>query len=174
MKDGLDRVGNTDDSQSVMVSEMLRRQLRVALLAAVTALAAACQSTVPVPSSAPATSAPVTWGEMVPAPAADILANRPVVTSGPSSVTFLPISPTGAQIGIVYGYNMPHCGINSPIDVDGSFWDAVDEPSDSVEFDGQQGTFRLDTNDRATFVATNGKELRLARHSGAKEFRLCS
>jgi hypothetical protein len=109
----------------------------------------------------------------VPKAAPEVIAAQSVVARGPNSVTLLPISPTGAVVGTDYGYDMPHCGINSPIDVDGSFWDAVGVPPDSVDFDGQPGTFRLVSPTEATFTASDGKILQLVRHSGAKEFRFC-
>jgi hypothetical protein len=99
---------------------------------------------------------------------------QPVVTHGPNSITLRPISPRGAAIGIDYAYDMPHCGIASPIDVDGSFWEAVGFSPTSVEFDGQTGTFRLTSPTEAVFTAGNGSVLRLVRHAGANEFLLCS
>jgi hypothetical protein len=102
------------------------------------------------------------------------IAAQPVVARGPDSITLLPISPTGAVVGIDYAYDMPHCGINSPIDVDGSFWDAVGVPPDSIDFDGRAGTFRLVSPMEATFTATDGQILHLVRRPGAKEFRLCA
>jgi hypothetical protein len=110
----------------------------------------------------------------VPEAAPEVIAAQAVVARGPNSITLLPISPTGAVVGTDYAYDMPHCGINSPIDVDGSFWDAVGVPPDSVDYDGRPGTFRLKTTTEATFTAVDGKILHLARHAGAKEFRLCS
>lgn len=114
------------------------------------------------------------WGDRVATTAPAAVANQPVVGRGPSSITLMPISPRGAVIGVEYGYDMPHCGILSPIDVDGSFWDAVGEPADPVAFDGQQGAFRLSTTDTAVFTRADGLALDLTRHSGPKEFQLCS
>lgn len=62
---------------------------------------------------------------------------------------------------------------SSPIDVDGSFWNAVGVPPDSVDFDGRPGTFRLISPAEATFTVSDGKILHLVRHSGAKAFRGC-
>ena len=98
---------------------------------------------------------------------------QPVVARGADSITLLPISPTGAVVGADYAYDMPHCGINSPIDVDGSFWDAVGVAPTSVDFDGSPGTFRLVSLTEATFTASDGRILHLMRHAGAKEFRPC-
>ena len=140
---------------------------RRALFWAVIALAiSACAS--PVPSASP-----VAWTDRVPEAAPEVIAAQPVIARGPNSVTLLPISPTGAVVGTDYAYDMPHCGINSPIDVDGSFWDAVGVPPTSVDFDGHPGTFRLTSATDATFTTSDGRVLRLVRRVGAKEFPGC-
>jgi hypothetical protein len=120
------------------------------------------------------THAPGAWGSRVATPAPAVAAAQPVVARRLGFVTLLPISPKGATLGVTYGYEMPHCGVLSPIDVDASFWDAVAVPDTSVDFDGQPGSFRLDSEDRATFTATDGERLQLTRHAGAKEFPLCA
>ena len=119
------------------------------------------------------TPAPVEWGASVPEAAPEAIAAQPVRARGPNSITLLPISPTGASVGVDYGYAMPHCGIRSPIDVDGSFWDSVDAPATSVDFDGRPGSFRLTSPTEATFTASDGTLLRLVRHLGPKEFGFC-
>ena len=116
----------------------------------------------------------VVWGDHVPDPPPEAIANQPIVARGANSITLQPISPRGATVGIAYAYDTPHCGINSPIDVDGSFWDAVGIAADSVDFDGARGTFRLVTDAEAVFTRSDGRLLHLVRHQGAKEFRLCS
>jgi hypothetical protein len=146
----------------------MKDEMRAALLAVVLVLAAACSS-LPAP-----TPAPTIWGGNVPEAAPEAVAAQPVVARGANSITLLPISPTGAAVATDYAYDMPPCGINSPIDVDGSFWDAVGVPPDSVDFDGRVGTFRLVSPSEATFTAAGGKILHLVRHAGAKEFRLCA
>jgi hypothetical protein len=120
------------------------------------------------------TPAPVVWGIDVPTPGPEAIDSQPVVSRREGRVTVLPISPTGAVVGIAYRYEMPHCGISSPIDVDGSFWDPVNVPADPVQFDGSPGTFRLDTRTTATFTDTNGAILKLVRHVGPKEFGGCA
>jgi len=129
-------------------------------------LIAACQATNETP-------APVVWSDRVPTAGPSAIAAQPVVARSPGSVTILPISPTGAAIGVPYGYEMPHCGIQSPIDVDGSFWDPVDPPSDRVAFDGVDGSFELVTAREATFRASSGGVLHLTRHVGARSFGPC-
>lgn len=124
--------------------------------------------------SSAATPAPSAWGDRVPEPAPSALAARTVVSRGPDSITLLPISPSGASIGINYRYEMPHCGIRDLIDIDGSFWDALDIDPSSVAFDGRSGHFRLTSPTSATFTSDGGEALNLARHDGAKQFGLCS
>ena len=114
------------------------------------------------------------WGDRVPEPAPDAVAAQPVVTTGPGTVTILPISPVGATVGNNYGYTLGHCGVDSPIDVDGSFWDPVVEPSGSAFFNATSGLFRLATHSDAVFTASDGELLALTRHVGAKEFPLCA
>ncbi|MBA2382376.1 MAG: hypothetical protein H0V73_09730 [Chloroflexi bacterium] len=138
----------------------------MALSLAAAVLAAAC-ALVPNPSAVP-------WGATVPQAAPEVVAAQPVVARGDGTVTLFPVSPKGAVVGVGYGYDMPHCGINSPIDIDGSFWDAIGEPSTSVDFDGATGLFQLVSPSEARFLPPTGRALRLARHSGAKEFGICS
>jgi hypothetical protein len=144
-------------------------RVRLAVLVVCATIAAACATTVPVPT--PTTTA---WGPRVATAAPDAAAAQEVVARGTDTITLLPISPAGAAVGIAYAYNMPHCGIAGPIDVNGSFWDAVGVDPASVDFDGQPGFFRLSSPTAATFTTATGDLLRLVRHDGAKQFRLCS
>jgi len=111
-----------------------------------------------------------TWTDHVPSPPPEAYEVQAVDPNG--SGTF-PISPRGAVVGVAYRYDMPHCGIRSPIDVDGSYWDAVGEPEGSVRFDGRTGVFRLVSATEATFTSDDGQLLRLVRHDGAKSFPGC-
>jgi hypothetical protein len=118
---------------------------------------------------------PETWGDRVPTIAPDVEANRPVVTSWPDGVTLAPVSVRGALIGQPYGYDMPHCGLQSPIDIDGSFWDAPDVQGDPVAFDGQSGVFVLVDADHAMFTTRDGSlTVALVRHDGPKRFPYCA
>ncbi len=147
---------------------MRLRAIQALLAIFITASTAACSGpTYPTP-------APVVWGIDVPTPGPEAIDSQPVLSRREGRLTLLPISPTGAVVGAEYGYEMPHCGINSPIDVDGSFWDPVNLPDDPVQFDGSRGTFRLDTPTTATFTDDNGAVLQLVRHVGPKEFGGCA
>src|SRR5258706_15620328 len=77
------------------------------------------------------------WGDRVPTVRPEAEASRPIVASGSKGITLTPISPQGAAMGKPYGYDMPHCGLLSPIDVDGSFWDLAQPINDPVAFDAQ-------------------------------------
>lgn len=147
---------------------MRQRVIKAFLAVFVIATTTACSS------PAYSTPAPVVWGIDVPGPGPEAIAAQPVLSRGDGRLTLLPISPTGAVVGTTYGYEMPHCGISSPIDVDGSFWDPVDVPADPVQFDGSPGTFRLVTPTTATFTDTAGAVLHLVRHVGPKEFGFCA
>jgi len=121
-------------------------------------------------AASPAHSPPVaSWGVDVP----EATVANPVVGRSRDSITLLPVSPRGATVGVDYAYDMPHCGIHSPIDVDGSFWDAVGIDPGSADFDGTLGTFRLVTPHEATFTRRDGAVLQLVRHAGAKSFGFC-
>lgn len=152
-----------------MTFDAAARAMRLAVLAIlVSALCGACATTrYPTP-------APVVWTVNVPEADVEAIQAQPVISRSDGRITLLPISPTGAVIGTDYGYAMPHCGIGSPIDVDGSFWDAVILPPDPVQFDGVPGTFRLTARDVATFTDASGAVLHLARHQGPKEFGYCA
>jgi hypothetical protein len=115
----------------------------------------------------------VVWTDRVPTPAPEAVAAQTVIARTATSRTILPISPTGAEVGVGYAYDMPHCGLGSPIDIDGTFWDAADALPDPVSFDGLSGTFRLTTSTTATFTSVAGAVLHLVRHVGAKEFHHC-
>jgi hypothetical protein len=67
-----------------------------------------------------------------------------------------------------------HCGIGSPIDFDGSFWD----PSGWIDLDAaasnaSAGTLVLTSRDTAHFSTGTGFELDLVRHPGSKYFPGC-
>jgi hypothetical protein len=137
------------------------------VIAAVAVALAACTAT---PSLAPGT---VAWGDRVPTPNPSAVAAQPVLARTPTTITLLPVSPRGAALGVPYRYEMPHCGLLSPVDIDGSFWDAADPAHPTPHVDGTQGVFQLTTADLATYTADDGRSVELARHAGAKTFGFC-
>jgi len=75
----------------------------------------------------------------------------------------------------VVEFSLGHCGLSSPIDVDGSFWDPVG-PVDSNAPDAinsSQGTFSLIGPNDAQFRSRMGFVVNLRRHEGAKNFFGC-
>lgn len=115
------------------------------------------------------TQPPVSWNVDVPVP----IATNELVQQGGDGVTLFPASPTGAIVGVDYGYQMPPCGIRGLIDVDGSFWDAIDVEPSSHDYGVDNGTFRLISPIRATFTTPDRLVLHLERHRGSKTFGYC-
>jgi hypothetical protein len=132
-------------------------------------LVCACANSTPTVS--PPWASP--WGSSVPTADPVAIASQPIVAQADGSITLLPVSPRGATTGVRYAYTTPHCGILGAIDIDGSFWDAANVPSDDGDIGGQAGTFELETANVATFHATSGAVLELIRHQGPKQFQLC-
>jgi hypothetical protein len=84
-------------------------------------------------------------------------------------------SASGAGPG-PHPFTLGHCGVFSPIDFDGSFWDAVgrvDLGADAA-INSADGTLRLTSPTTAQFATPRGFRLDLVRHSGAKAFRGCA
>ena len=73
-------------------------------------------------------------------------------------------------------FALGHCGIGSPIDLDGSFWD----PAGRIDFQADEainaadGTLVLTSQDTAHFSTANGFEIDLVRHPGSKYFPGCA
>ena len=101
---------------------------------------------------------------------------------GPNGGTvFDPIS-APIDDAIAYRFELGHCGLNSPVDVDGSFWDAIDGTTNSgaaldLAADGEminatQGAIVV-IGDAMRFRTATGSVVRLERHLGEKEFPGC-
>jgi len=106
---------------------------------------------------------------------------RPMPANEEVRLPFGPSSPA-IEHGIPYIFNLGHCGLQSPVDVDGSYWD----PVDGVTPDGQPIDLGTDTeminatagvivviDDEARFRTASGSVIRFARHGGDKEFPAC-
>lgn len=84
--------------------------------------------------------------------------------------------------GVAYRFTLGHCGLHSPIDVDGSEWDEVDgwdrtgAPLD-LETDGEMinatGGIIVVIGDEMRFRTDGGSIVRFSRHDGPKEFPPC-
>jgi len=134
-------------------------------------------------ASAPApTPADITWPAWEPArqlPAAGV---RPDGRPGTEGGTILRAASAAIASGIPYRSGLEHCGLLSPIDVDGSFW----EPIDGVAADGRPIDLAVDSEminatsgvfvvigDEARFRTDSGSVIRLERAGIEKEFPGC-
>ena len=83
---------------------------------------------------------------------------------------------SGPAAAPVVQVSLGHCGLYSPIDFDGSFWDPVGPvDGDAPEaINSASGTIRLLGPVDAEFRAPSGFTLRLRRHQGAKTFQGCA
>ena len=96
-------------------------------------------------------------------------------------IVFGPVS-ARVEHGVAYRFSLGHCGLHSPVDVDGSFWDAVDGTTASgevldLENDGEMinttsGVIVV-IGDEMRFRTDSGSVVRFARHDGDKEFPAC-
>lgn len=83
---------------------------------------------------------------------------------------------SGPAAAPVTQISLGHCGLHSPIDFDGSFWDPIGVvDGDAPEaINSADGTIRLLGPVDAEFRAPSGFTLRLRRHQGAKAFQGCA
>jgi hypothetical protein len=138
-----------------------------------------------VAACAPGTSAPTTGFEDVTIESArDLPASfesregRP----GPNGRTVY--DPISAPIddGVAYRFDLGHCGLSSPVDLDGSFWEALDGTASTgegidLDTDGEMinatsGAIVV-IGDEMRFRTASGSVVRFERHPGEKEFPGC-
>ena len=101
---------------------------------------------------------------------------------GPTGGTIFGPSSAALEPAVAYRFSLGHCGLHSPVDVDGSFWDAIDgvgptgQPldleSDSEMINATAGVIVV-IGDEARFRTETGSVIRFARHEGDKEFPGC-
>lgn len=99
------------------------------------------------------------------------------------TVSLEPESTAGAEPGVPFPYSLGHCGILSPVDVDGSLWQPVsgsNAAGGALESDDEIGELINATSgelvidgDAATFTTTLGSTIALVRAPGAVEYTLC-
>jgi hypothetical protein len=77
--------------------------------------------------------------------------------------------------GPAVAMSLGHCGLMSPIDVDGSLWDPVGfvDGDDPAYLNASPGTLSLLGPALARFVADTGFIVGLARRVGPKSYSLC-
>ena len=101
---------------------------------------------------------------------------------GPEGGTLLRPASVRVSHGVTYAFSLGHCGLLSPVDVDGAFWDAVDgtdaggRPLD-LATDGEMinatpGSIVID-GDELRFRTETGSVVLFARHAGEKKFPGC-
>ena len=149
-----------------------------ALLLAVHAIIAGCSVGGPQPSS----DLVITF--LPPAQARDLPADRPFAEGRPgeNGETILRPVSVGVDDGASYRFSLGHCGLLSPVDVDGAFWD----PVDAVDGAGRVIDLRTDDEminqtagviivigDEALFRTEGGATVRFDRHAGEKAFPGC-
>ena len=92
--------------------------------------------------------------------------------------------PVSAAIGhgAPYHFSLGHCGLFSPVDVDGSFWEpvevvregqAIDARSDVEMMNATPGVIVV-TGDDAEFQTESGAVVTLVRRPGSGEFAGCA
>ena len=91
-------------------------------------------------------------------------------------------SPGRSRRRVAYRFSLGHCGLLSPIDVDGSFWDPLDGTTPTgaeldLESDGEMinatGGVIVVIGDEMRFRTDSGSVVRFERHPGEKEFPGC-
>ncbi len=93
-------------------------------------------------------------------------------------------SDAGLVVGTPVPFTLQHCGLLSPVDVDGSLWrpvaghDAAGGPIDSDEDIGEfinatPGELTLVSADRAELVTVSGQVLAFERAPGALDYGMC-
>ena len=72
-------------------------------------------------------------------------------------------------------FTIGHCGLSSPIDVDGSLWDPIGaiDGSHPAAINAAAGQFTLAGEATARFETDTGFAVNLLRREGPKAFRLC-
>ena len=154
----------------------LGRALRALPLLLVVALAAcSAEAASPEPPSFDTVS---TDGARDLPPSGPFVDGRPGARGG---MTLEPIS-TSIEPATAYRFSLGHCGLFSPIDVNGSFWDPVEGRTASgapLDLDGDPeminatAGFFVVIGDEARFRTETGTVLELRRHPGEKEFPGC-
>jgi hypothetical protein len=158
----------------VSVAELIRRGVAVIMLIIVVA---ACGATPP--PSWPPTDEPAAR-PLLPLPGAV----DGIPRQGDAAVTLPAHSPVGIiQIGVPVNFNLGHCGLGSPVDLEGGLWDPIagDNGFGGPHSEQQLGELvnsttvvltLLDSN-RALFVTPRGAVITLERHAGPRAYLLC-
>lgn len=154
------------------------RPVLFGLLIAAAATVAACSAGGPEPSSN------LVISFLPPAQARDLPPSRPFAEgrTGENGETILRAVSVAVEDGASYRFSLGHCGLLSPVDVDGAFWD----PIDAVDAAGGVVDLRTDAGminqtagviivigDNALFRTEGGTTVRFDRLAGEKAFPGC-
>ncbi len=105
-----------------------------------------------------------------------------VARPGPNGGSLLDPLSQPIEAAVAYRFSLGHCGLLSPIDVDGSFWDPLDGTTPTgaeldLESDGEMinatGGVIVVIDDEMRFRTDSGSVVRFERHPGEKEFPGC-
>jgi hypothetical protein len=101
---------------------------------------------------------------------------------GPNGGTVLDPVSEPIEDAVAYRFSLGHCGLLSPIDVDGGYWDPLDGTTSTgaeldLESDGEMinatsGVIVV-IGDEMRFRTDSGSVVRFERHPGEKEFPGC-
>jgi hypothetical protein len=100
------------------------------------------------------------------------IAFGPVVKA--SSAVLVPATARAGKGNL--SFSLGHCGLGSPIDVDGSLWDPVGQiDGDATDVvNSSNGTILFLGQQTARFETSGGFRADLVRRAGSKAYRLCS
>jgi hypothetical protein len=163
------------------------------LLAGTTVALAQDPSSAPAPSEPPAPSSPAALASPATAPSAgaSMAAYLPLpeqFVTTPADLTTVSVAPESEAGSLVVRtpieYSLEHCGLWSPVDLDGSLWqpvgghDAAGGPIASDEAIGElinatPGEFVLLTPDTAEFRSVTGVLVAFTRAPGELDYPLC-
>ena len=101
---------------------------------------------------------------------------------GPDGGTILEPASVALAEGTSYEFSLGHCGLLSPVDLDGSFWDATEGrredgtlmnlETDPEAINATAGVIAV-VGDEARFRTESGGVIRFERHAGTAEFPGC-
>lgn len=119
-----------------------------------------------------------------PEQAGELPAAGPFVEGRPGANGATIFRPTSAAVveRAPYRFSLGHCGLLSPVDVDGAFWDPVDavgasgrvvDLNNDGEMINQTAGVIILIGDKAFFRTESGTIVRFDRHDGEKAFSGC-
>ena len=137
-------------------------------LALAALVAAGCAAT-PIPTPTP-TASPVLSASAVPGTPADLFAGAlplpPDLLLPQGDFSVSAESEPGMPIGTPIAYDLGHCGLYSPVDLDGSLWDpvaGVDREGGPIDTDAEVGALINGTKGEAILVARERLDWRAGR-----------